>query len=384
MRVLHLISSTGFFGAENVLIQLAIELQYTDFHPIVGVFKNMQNPHLEVAEEAKRHDLEAVIFPCHDKFDPNAIIRLRKFLNRNHINIIHTHGYKSNLYALAASSGKKTPLITTCHPWLGNDLKMKFYAGLDKFFLNRFNKVVAINDLIKQEILNHNVHPDKVVTIYNGINPDRFNKLAKSNNIRKELGIKEGCRVIGTVGRLTEEKGHIYLLQAAKRILQQYPKVIFLIVGDGPLREQLEAKSTESVGFESVKSCCSKSAVIFKGIRTDIPEIYSIMDIFVLPSLTEGLPMVLLEAMASKKPVIATSVGAIPKVVVDGETGLLINSADSNQLADAIIYLLKNENKAREIGEKGYERVKNEFSSNRMTKQYIKVYEEILKTQQTQ
>ena len=370
MKVLHLISSTGFFGAENVLIQLARELKYTDFYPIVGVFKNMHNPHLEVAEEAKRHNLEVAIFPCNGRFDLKAIIRIRKFLVNNHISIVHTHGYKSNFYALTASSGKGIPLITTCHNWLGNDIKTRFYTQLDKFFLNRFNKVVAVSDSIKQEILNHNVHPTKVVTIYNGINLERFNKLAKLNDIRKELDIKEGYKVIGTAGRLTEEKGHIFLIKAAKKILHQFPKTVFLIIGDGPLKSKLERESNKST--------------IFTGFRMDLPEIYPIMDIFVLPSLTEGLPMVLLEAMASKKPVIATKVGAIPNVISDGETGLLIDPANSNQLADAIIYLLKNKDKAREIGEKGYKKVKNEFSSKKMTKEYIKVYEEVLKTQQTQ
>jgi len=373
MQVLHLISSGGFFGAENMLIELSKELRDTTFLPIVGVFKNLYNPHLEIVEEARQFDLPVEIFPCKGKLDIKTILSLRRFLGKQGIDIVHTHGYKSNLYALASSFGKKAALITTCHNWLGEDPKMKFYAMLDKFLLNRFNKIIAVSDSVRQEILDHNVSPNKVLIINNGINLSRFNNTIKTDEIRTEFGIDGDCKVIGTVGRLSQEKGLIYFLQAAKTILRQYPKTVFLIVGDGPLRKDLER-----ISAEFAKSCCSKSAIIFTGIRIDMPALYSIMDVFVLPSLTEGLPMALLEAMAAKKPVVATKVGAVPKVIQDGHSGYLVEPGDEEGLTKAITGLLENPQRAFKMAENAYEIVRKHFSSHGMAEKYEQVYREVL------
>jgi glycosyltransferase involved in cell wall biosynthesis len=376
-KVLHLISSSGFFGADNMLIELSKGLRHTTFSPIIGVFKNLHNPHLEVVKEAKRHNFPVEIFPCKGRLDLRAILSIRRFLEGQKFDIIHTHGYKSNLYALAASFGKKVPRVTTCHNWLGDAPKMRFYARLDKFFLNRFDRLIAVSDSLRQEILKQNISPQKVLTIYNGVGIDRFNTQKKPDNIRTEFGIDEGCKIIGTVGRLSEEKGHIHLLHAAKKVIREYPKTVFLIVGGGPLRQRLEAKSS-----------LLATPFIFTGVRNDMPVIYSIMDIFVLPSLTEGLPMALLEAMASQRPVVATKVGAVPRVIKHGSSGLLIKPADVEGLAKAIMDLLANPQKGHYLAKNAYEIVRQHFSSQGMAEKYVEVYKEVLgltrQTQQTQ
>jgi len=385
MNVLQLISSSGFFGADNVLIELSKELQHTDFSPIIGVFENAQNPHLEVAEEAKREGFPVTIFPCNGRLDFRTILLIRRFLEQQQINIIHTHGYKSNLYALAASLSKKASLVTTCHNWLGDDPKMRFYARLDKFFLSRFDRIIAVSDSVKQDILNHNISPKKVLAIHNGIEIDRFDNKENENGLRRGLGIDENCKVIGTVGRLSEEKGHIHLLKASEKVLKEYPKVVFLIVGDGPLRRHLEAKSCElATELISSGTGCSKTPLIFTGVRSDMPAIYSLMDVFVLPSLTEGLPMVLLEAMASMLPVVATRVGDVPAVVKDNETGLLIEPGDEKGIKESLVYLLKNPEIARDMGEMGCKKVKEHYSSKKMAREYIDIYNEALESKNYQ
>jgi glycosyltransferase involved in cell wall biosynthesis len=379
MRVLQLISSSGFYGADNVLIELSKQLRYTFFQPIMGVFKNVQSPHLEVAQEAKQCNFPVEIFPCKGRLDFRTILQIRRFLGKQKIDIIHSHGYKSNLYALAASLGTNLPKVTTCHNWLGDDPKMKFYARLDKFFLNQFDRVIGVSDTVTQDILTHNISPNKVLTIYNGINVDSFTSQKKPDTdaIRKELGINNKCRVIGTVGRLSEEKGHSYLLKAAETVLQEYPKVVFLIVGDGPLRQHLEDRSSQLTEIYA-STTCAKGAFIFAGVRKDMPAIYSLMDVFVLPSLTEGLPMVLLEAMASKKPVVATSVGAVPNVIEDGHSGLLVRPGDVNDLSQAIKHLLAHPEKASQLAEHARQKVKEQFSSQKMAQRYVGVYQNVL------
>jgi glycosyltransferase involved in cell wall biosynthesis len=374
--VLHLINSSGFFGADNALIELSKQMRRTTFSPTVGVFKNLRIPHLEVAEVAKRYDLPVLIFPCRGKLDIRTILSIRNFLRTQKIGIVHSHGYKSNFYALTASFGKNLSLVTTCHSWLGEDLKMKLYARLDKSLLNRFDKVVAVSDTLKQEILNHNISSTRVLTIHNGIDVDRFNSRKRPDTLKREFGIDHKCRIIGTVGRLSEEKGHSHLLRAADNVLRTCPDVVFLIVGDGPLRKNLQDKALQLAQGGSV------NPFLFTGVRNDMEEIYSLMDIFVLPSLTEGLPMVLLEAMAAQKPVVATKVGAVPRVIDDGHSGLLISPGDVESLSEAIIDLLEDPQKAQHLAQNGYKRVRDHFSAKRMAEQYVEVYKDVLRARQ--
>jgi glycosyltransferase involved in cell wall biosynthesis len=365
IRVLHLISSSGFFGAENVLLEIVKELRYTHFLPVVGVIKNLYNPHLEITEEAKRNELSVEIFPCAGRLDLRTILLMRAFLKAQKIDIIHTHGYKSNLYAIAATLGKNISMITTCHNWLSESPKMKLYAWLDKFFLKRFDRVVAVSESVKQEILRHNISHRNLLTIYNGIDIKRFSNHRRTNSIRKEFGIDQSYKVIGFVGRLSKEKGVIYLMEAAEEVLKECPKLIFLIVGDGPLRKELQRKY-------------DFAPIIFTGIRNDVPEVYQCMNIFVLPSLREGLPMVLLEAMASRLPVVATRVGAIPAVIMDKETGLLIEPGDQDPIKESLLYLLKNPKMAKAMGRNGYRYVQEHFSSKKMAGAYLDVYRELI------
>jgi len=349
-------------------------MRHTAFSPVVGVFKNLHNPRLEVARVAELHNLPVEVFPCNGRVDVSTIRLITKTLKTQKIDIIHSHGYKSNLYAVAASAGKTVSRIATCHNWLGDDRKMKLYARLDKAFLNRFDKVVAVSDSVEKEILKHNISPAKVLVIPNGIDLDRFISGRKTDTLRREFGIDPKCTIVGTVGRLSEEKGHTHLLHGAQKVLRTYPDVVFLIVGDGPLRQDLQDKALQ-VGRGG-----SDNPFLFTGFRDDMEEIYSLLDIFVLPSLTEGLPMVLLEAMAAQKPVVATRVGAVPRVVQDGHSGLLILPGDVESLAEAIMDLLKDSQRAQHLAQKGYERVRDHFSAKRMAEKYIKVYEDVHST----
>ncbi len=365
MKVLQLISSLGFFGAENVLLEISKVLHKEGFCPIVGVIKNKHNPHTEVAAEAQKNNLPTILFPCKGKVDFKTIAMIRSFIKGAGVDLIHTHNYKSNSYAILSSMGLNIPLITTCHNWILNSAKLRLYKMLDAFFLKRFDKIIAVSELVKEDILKNSISPDKVVTIFNGVDIDKFENVYDIDYLRKEFGIRKQCKVIGTVGRISKEKGHIYLLEAAKQIKRLSSDIVFLIVGDGPLKEDIVKRF-------------SQPFIIFTGIRTDMPAIYSLIDIFVLPSLNEGMPMVLLEAMVSKKPVVATKVGAIHEVVEDMTSGLLVEPGDIKGLADSVLFLLQNDEKAKQMGARGSEMVKKRLSSSRMANDYIKVYEDIL------
>ena len=364
LTILQLISSNGYFGGENVLVQLASEIKKRNgCRSMVGVFHNFRNPHLEVAEVCQKNNIETHILPCKGRFDAKAVMRLRRFIRENKIDILHSHGYKADLYAFLANFGLSVSQVSTCHNWLGDEARMKCYAVLDRLFLRKFNKIIAVSENIKEKVIESGVSPKKVTIIQNGISMGPFDARPSGKDIRKELGITDGAPVIGTVGRLSSEKGHRMLLLAAKAVFEQIPGAVLIIVGDGPLKIPLQRE------FNS-------SPIIFTGIRNDVPDVYRGMDLFVLPSFTEGFPMVILEAMASKLPIVATRVGEVP-TLVNGENGILVEPGDVEGLKQALLYMLKNQLTAREMGQKGYQRVREHFSSERMAGDYMGVYRSI-------
>jgi len=368
-RILHLISSGGLFGAENVLLSLSIELKKHNYETYIGLFNNLYNSHLELAKEARKNNLDVVIFPCRWRFDLRTILLIRRFIKEKNINIVHCHGYKSNFYGLLSSLCLDVKLISTCHNWIGIGHKMKFYENLDKFVLNKFNKIIAVSSKIKKDVLISGIRPSKVSVIDNGVNIQKFNNPNDVGYLKREFNIPKDHRIIGTISRLTNEKGHHYFLEAAKRTLHRFPKLKFVIVGDGPLKNGLREKA---------KNLNIEKNVIFLGYRKDIPEILELIDIFVLPSLNEGMPMVLLEAMASKKAIIASNIGAISKLIINKHTGILVKPGDVFSLTKAVEFLLINKEKAKIMSEGAFKKVANEFSIQKTRKEYLKVYRDLL------
>jgi len=368
MRILHLISSVGLFGAERVAIELSKSLKKT-YHcePILGVIRNVYNPHEEISEEAEKSDIPHTVFLCQSQLDLKLVFSIRTFIKENRMDIIHCHGYKSNFYGLLASRGQ-VPAVATNHNWLTEHWKLKTYCFLDSLWIRFFDRIVAVSDDVKKDMLRYKVPGEKIRVIDNGVALERFETPVETKNMKKQLGVGEKTRIIGTVGSLVVEKGHIYLLAAARQILDEVKDLKFLVIGDGPLRKPLEERS-EELGI--------KQHIIFTGQRKDIPELLQAMDIFVLPSIKEGLPIALLEAMAAKRPVIATRVGAIPKVIGNKNVGILVEPGDINGLRDGLLNLIRDPGRRDLLAREGFRRVSTNFSSDEMGKHYLKLYEEI-------
>jgi len=364
-----LISSTGMFGAEKVIMELLIELRAQKIETYFACLENQSKAHLAIIEEANKHTDNVHIFDCSGQFDIRTIWHIRSYLKKNKINIIHSHGYKANFYSLLAATANNIAIITTCHNWLSVNYKMKIYEWIDKKVLSKFNKIIVVSDEIEEKILNADILPAKVIKINNGIGIGKYRGQNKRRDIRAQLGIGEDTVVVGSVGRLDNNKGISQLLMAAKLLLHEFNNIVFLIVGDGPARQKL-CDESENMGIND--------HVIFTGYSNDIPAILSAIDIFVLPSFIEGLPMVLLEAMAAGKPVIATRVGEIPRVLEHGKSGIIVEPGDIMQLKDAVKSLIKDNELLCSLAEYANERVEKEYSSKRMATHYVKEYEGVL------
>ena len=368
--VLQLRSSSGFFGAENVIFELAKELTRSDYKPFVGVFKNSRNPHIELGEITKSYKIETVFFQSDGQFDLRTLFAIKDFIDNNNIRIIHSHGYKTNIYALLVGWFKRIPVIVTCHPWIKTSPRMRLYARLDKMWLNRFDRIIAVSDEVQKEILNSRVVNSKVSIIDNGIDIDRFTDSFNIDNIRKDFNIKSNLKVVGTIGRLSEEKGHSLFLNAAKLVVERYSDIKFIIVGDGPLKRKLQ---------ESVLDLNLQNHVVFTGIRNDIPRILTLFDIFVLPSLTEGLPMVLLEAMAAKKPILVISWKiAVAELVEKLNVGIVVRPDNIQSIQSAILKLLKE--RGDQSYYKGKEKLIEKYSRRSRTSELAACFDELLRT----
>jgi len=332
-------------------------------------------------EEARKRGLRVAIIP-HLKNEINlvndwlAFKEIGTLLKREGFTIVHTHNSKAGILGRVAAKMCKVPIIVhTMHSCVFrypnlNFLARRFFYLLEKYAAGITDKIIAISDPLKKIFVENGVAPeDKFITIYSGIELDKFRVRVDLEQKRMSLGIEQGELVLGVVGRLAEGKGHEFVIQAIPAVVQEIPRVKFIFVGDGPLKTNLE-KLAEGLGV--------KDKVIFTGERNDIPELLRVFDVFCLASLYEGMGRVILEAQVAGKPVIATKIGGIPDVVVENKTAILVEPKDSSGLADAVIKLLKDENLRRQMSKAAEEFVDYHFSAQKMVEDIIKLYNELL------
>ena len=365
-KILHLVSSGGFFGAENVILTLSRQLSRRGHAVTVAALKDLRDPHTEIIEQAKRDGLATVEFTTRGKMDLPAVQVLAKYLKDNGFDILHTHNYKSDAMGCWAARLAGVPVVATAHGFTEMDRKVGLYEKLDRYLLrNFFNRVVVVTEAILPDM-----SPGKRRIIPNGLSPERFSPNLRQRTIfRDHYGIAEHEVLIGTVGRLSTEKNQALLLKAFKTLLTRRRDVKLLLVGSGPQETELK---------ELAKALHLQDRVVFTGLLTEMAAVYQAMDIFVLCSLTEGVPMTILEAMASRVPVIATRVGGIPGMIEDGRTGILVPSNDAAALLQALEKVANDRGLARGLAEAAQHYVAESFSEATMAERYQRIYEEVL------
>jgi len=316
-----------------------------------------------------------------------ALFQLISFLKKEKFDIVHTHTPKAGfLGQLAAKIAGVPIIINTIHGFYfqksSSWLKRKFFIFIEKIAAFCSDLIFSVNkEDIKTAIKEKICNPNLIKYLGDGIDLSRFNRKRFSQefieNKKRELGINPSKKVIGIVARLVKEKGYLELFEAFKKILKKFPETLLLIVGP----EEPEKK--DKINPEIIKNYNLEKNVIFLGERTDVDEIYPLMDIFVLPSHREGLGLSILEASATERPVVATDIRGCREAVEDGKTGILVSPKNSEKLAKALIYLLLNPERAEEMGKAGREKVKREFNEilvfDRIKKGYQRLIQEKLK-----
>lgn len=304
--------------------------------------------------------------------DARALVELTQLMRREQYDIVHTHSSKAGMLGRVAATLARTPIIVhTVHGFPFNDymnpLRRQFYILSERVAAGLCDILIAVCDTNRAEAVSLGLAPySKIVTIPSGIDLDHFRTTVDRASKCLALGLDPNRPIVGTVGRLSEQKAPQDFVKAAQSVLSQHPDVQFVLVGGGPLRAQVEAM----IGGDT--------RIKVLGYRDDVPEILLIFDIFVLTSWWEGLGRALTEAMIARRPVVATAVNGVPDLVTPGETGLLSPPRDPKSLAQNIVRLLQNPTEAKQYGENGYRRVVPAFGAECMVNQIAALYARLI------
>ncbi|RJX16943.1 MAG: glycosyltransferase family 1 protein [Ammonifex sp.] len=366
MRVLHVIGGGEFGGAERHILTL-----FRTIDPEEAVLEAVSLFEVPFAPIAREAGMRVTVIPMGNKLDLRVIFRLRHLLRTNEYGLVHTHGVRANLLGRLAVQGLGLPVVTTVHSLIFQDYPHPVSRALNVLSERLTSPLTAhfitVSNYLAASLIKSGVPRQKITVVYNGM--DLRPGTAKPQTLRERYSVPEGAPLIATVGRLHRVKGHRYFVEAAALVLERYPEACFLIIGSGPERALLEDK-VDRLGL--------RGSVFFTGFIKDVERYYPEFQALVLASLSEGLPLTVLEALAGGVPVVATRAGGLPEVIQDRETGLLVPPVDVTALAEAIMRILENPAEAQEMVRKGRDFVGGNFSAARMAAGTMAVYRRVL------
>jgi glycosyltransferase involved in cell wall biosynthesis len=348
-------------GLQQVVVNICKTIDREKYDVSVLCLRNLG----EYVPEIEKLGIKVFLLPLKNSTDYLSFLKVAKILRQQKIDVIHTHNSQPMIDGTigALLAGVKS-IVHTEHGTIFPDKKRYMVA---EWFVSHFiYKIVGVSEPTAKNLEHFlKINPKKILTIMNGIDGQKFDIKIDAAKKRQELGLNKNDIILGTIGRLVMEKGYTYLLKAMHLIMHHCPQIKLLIVGDGYLSNSLKNEAA---------TLNLNNNVIFTGNRLDVPELLKIFDIFILSSISEGLPIVLLEALAAKCPIIATDVGGIPKVITNGINGSLIPAKNPALLGEEILKLVKNRNIRERYVENGVSIFNEKFDVKKMTQKYEKLY----------
>jgi len=371
-KILHILRGNERGGSSSVIFNLVKKLHDTGYHVTLLFLKKNQ-----LCENAANIGIIVKVIEKNDGIDLKLPWRLYTFLKEEKFDLIHTHSIGSNFYGrIAKLLVGKIPLVTTVHGDTLNNLKGAFKVHLISYLIHYIDfwmailsdKILVVSNLLSEKLIAKGFSKNKVIVIHNGIDIEAFDKKGTEDyleGLKREFRIRKDEKIIGSVGRLIAVKNYELFLKAARDIVEVNKNVKFLIIGDGK-----QEKKLKKMAFELELN----DNIIFGGWRTDLAYLYRLMNLFVLSSKSEGLPISILEAMASKMPVVSTNVGGISEAVQHGISGLLVPSDDRKALSSGIECLLNDPTRCHFMGEEGRRIVEQKFTIETMAADTADVY----------
>ncbi len=368
MKVLHLISGGDTGGAKTHIISLLKGLNKLIDANVICFLEDT------FYEDAKAAGINIKVFKQKSRSDMSVVGRLVDEIEKDNYDIIHCHGARANFIAMFLKRKVKRPLITTIHSDYKLDFKDNIYkkfvfTTLNTIALKIFDYYIAISDTFKEMLVERGFKKDEIFVAYNGIDLDVPPEFQSKDEFLKTYNIDYRDKIIvGIVARLDLVKDHETFIKAANIVLKTNKEIIFLIAGDGNDERRLK---------DIVKEFKIQDNVHFLGFVKKPYSFFNAIDVNVLTSVSESFPYVILEGARMKKTVISTKVGGVSKLIKDDYNGYLIPIGDENALAEKIKSLYNNREKIRTMGENLYQDVANNFSSDSMAEQHVKIYKEI-------
>jgi glycosyltransferase involved in cell wall biosynthesis len=374
MKIFHVIDSGGLYGAEVMLLYLMEEQCRMGLEPILASIGDPCCGEKPLEAEARRRGLRVEPFRMRPGPNIAGAFHVLRFARHEEVDLLHSHGYKGNiLFGLMPKSIRRIPMVATLHGWTsaGRMNRMWLYEWLDRLSLCFIDRVVIVNGAMRDRVKLKRIH-----VVDNGIPVYESDISGRTEDEKHQVDpeIKAFCHggfTIGAIGRLSKEKGFGILLDALKEVADKYPEVRLLILGEGSERVALKAKTTR-LGLED--------RVLMPGYVANARDYLHLFGVFAMPSLTEGLPIVLLEAMQAGVPIVASRVGGMPDVLAHGRAGLLIEPGSIESVKQGISEVLRApaaaELRMREAGQ----RVREEFSSRTMTNKYLEIYRRVVQS----
>jgi glycosyltransferase involved in cell wall biosynthesis len=370
LNLLLVIDNIEFGGGERVFLQLAGGLK-DQFKVFVAATSGGRF-------EKELNELRIKFCPVNmsQQLSFQPICKITNIIRKSNIDLVHSQGARADFFARIAAriGGVSRTLCTITTPVEGFDVgpvKKTIYRFLDKLSERYVDRFFVVSDSLKNTLVEkRGISPERVIRIYNGIELDRFRPDLKKPNLKKQLGIAPDVPLIGAIGRMVWEKGFEYLIAAVPKILHVSQEATFLLVGEGPLRHDLEGLARDLHVHEKV---------IFTGFRSDIQHLLSIIDVLAVPSLLEGFPMITLEAMAMAKPIVATQINGITEQISGGLEGILVPQRSPADLAAGLLKVIQDKKLASGLGAAARKRVENCFSLERMVRETQQAYLSLLK-----
>lgn len=364
VKVLHVIWSLDQGGAEQVVMNLARSLDRREFESIVCCL----NDKGRYAEGLEKEGIKVIALQKRPKMDLAVIFKLAKVICGENIDVVHTHLFTSNLWGRIAAWLTGVPVISTEHNLDTWKSRYHFIADRILSMVNRRIIFVSrkVEEFYKKEISSLQ---GKSHVLYNGIDVSKFVETSDEKSLREQWGIGKDVILIGTVGRLVPQKKQVDFLEVIRLLKQENQNVFGVLVGDGPLREELTVLAREKGIEQSVR---------FLGFHSHMPAVYRTLDIFILSSEREGFPMTVLEAMVSGVAVIATNVGGVSECIKDSIDGFLVKVGDVKTMAEIVKWLIQEPALKEKIAVTAKKKIMDFFSSQKMARDHEKLYQEVL------
>ncbi len=363
--VCHLIASNFAGGPEKQIVELSSRLGDVGWGVVVGSFRE-RRPTVEVIDLAAARGLQTFLIDTRSPFSPTAIGQLSRFLDQYDVDVLVTHGYKPNLIGYLTTRRSAVIQLPMVRGYTAESGRIRFYEAVDRWVLRRFERVLCVSEATKARLATYGIDKERVEVLHNAV---ACGGPHEALDLRSEFDLPRHARILVAAGRLSVEKGHRYLIEALQQLNHVDAPIHLIILGSGREEERLR---------EQAAGAGLVDRVILGGFRKPILPYLAGADLVVNPSMTEGLPNVVLEALSIRAPVVATDVGGVAELILPGKTGRLVPAGDAAALAKSIDDALGDPSGTRAMAEEGYRLVSESFSFTTQANRFGRLCEDLI------